>query len=127
MLDIPDVELDALVPGQASPAVDLRPARDSRLDVEPTPLARCVALHLIRQRRTGADQAHVPPRDVPELRQLVDRETAQDAPDTRDARVAFVHRESRSLRFRADVHRPELEQLELLSVHADTSLPVEDR
>src|SRR5437016_3991874 len=50
VLDVPDVELDAFVPRQACPSVDLGPAGDSRLDVETPPLSRRVALDLIRER-----------------------------------------------------------------------------
>src|SRR5439155_1653134 len=40
VLDVPEVELDPLGPGEPRPAVDLRPARDARPDVEPVALHR---------------------------------------------------------------------------------------
>ena len=44
VLDVPDVELDALGPRQRRAAVDLRPAGDARLHVEPRAAARsCTA------------------------------------------------------------------------------------
>ena len=46
--------------------------------------------------------------------------------DTRDARIAFVDREAGALPLRADLHRPELHQLELLAVQPDTPLAIED-
>ena len=47
VLDVPDVQLDPLLPGQRRAAVDLRPAGDPRLDLEPPPLARRVPLDLV--------------------------------------------------------------------------------
>src|SRR4051812_49247761 len=72
VLDVPDVELDAVRPRQGGTAVHLRPAGDSREYVEPTPLALVVALDLVPQRRSRSDDAHVAAQDVPELRQLVE-------------------------------------------------------
>src|SRR5205823_4107352 len=68
VLDVPDIEFDALVPRQPSATVDLRPAGDSRLDVEPPALPRRVALDLVRERGARADEAHIAPNDIPELR-----------------------------------------------------------
>src|SRR5437660_6927888 len=77
VLDVPEVQLDALLPGQRGPAVDLRPAGDPRLHVETAALSRGVALDLVGERRARPDQAHVAANHVPQLRQLVDRQTAQ--------------------------------------------------
>src|SRR5436189_5053975 len=76
MLDVPDVELDPLVPRQARAAVDLRPARDAGLDLEPPSLARRVLPDLIGEGGAGADQAHVSADDVPELPELAPRAAA---------------------------------------------------
>ena len=54
VLDVPDVELDALVPGQARAAVDLRPAGQPRLDLEAASLARRVALDLVERASAAA-------------------------------------------------------------------------
>src|SRR4051812_9528194 len=127
MLDIPDVELDALIPRHARAAVDLRPAGDPRLDVEPASLSRRVLLDLVRERGTGADQAHVSAHHIPELRDLVDRQAAQDAAGARDPRVTFVHGITGALALGADLHRAELHQLELPAAQADAPLPVQHR
>src|SRR5437763_8090019 len=71
VLDVPEVELDPLRPREARAAVDLRPAGDAGLDVEPVPLALVVLLDLVAKRRPRPDQGHVAADDVPELRQLV--------------------------------------------------------
>src|SRR4051812_49001873 len=73
VVDVPDVELDPLLPRQRRPPVDLRPAGDPRPHLETAPLTRCVPVDLVAQRRAGADQAHVAADDIPQLRQLVDR------------------------------------------------------
>src|SRR5262249_9570217 len=72
--DVPEVELDALRPRQGGAPVDLRPARDAGQHVEAVQLALVVAVDLVAQRRPRADDRHLAADDVPELRQLVDRE-----------------------------------------------------
>src|SRR5207245_10215610 len=59
VLDVVDVELDAVRPGQCRSALDLRPAGDPRPDVEPPTLPRRVALDLVAERRPRADHAHL--------------------------------------------------------------------
>src|SRR5919199_711547 len=86
-LDVPDVELDPLVPRQPRAPVDLRPAREPGLDLEPAPLPRRVAVDLVPQRRARPDQAHIAADDVPELRELVERQPAQQHSNTGDPRV----------------------------------------
>ena len=46
MLDVPQVELDPLRPGERRAPVDLGPAGDPRLDRQPAPLAIGVLLDL---------------------------------------------------------------------------------
>src|SRR5918911_493140 len=126
VVDVPDVELDALGPAQARAPVDLRPARDPRPHLEPTALALRVALDLIGERGPRPDEAHLAPDDVPELRHLVDREPAQEAADRRDTGVAVVDLQPGSLALGADDHRAQLEEVELLAAFPDAALPVED-
>src|SRR5205807_2023729 len=126
VLDVPDVELDAVVPGQCRAAIDLGPAGDPRLHLEPATLARRVALDLVGKGRSRADQAHLAPHDVPELRQLVEGEPPEHSPNPRDARIAAVHRQAGSLSLGPDDHRAQFDELELTAVPADPKLPVED-
>src|SRR6266508_2062970 len=51
VLDIPDVQLDPLVPWERCAAVDLRPAGQPGLDLEPAALALAVLLDLVGERR----------------------------------------------------------------------------
>src|ERR1022692_1038698 len=88
MLHVEDVELDPLVPRERRAAVHLCPAGDPRLHLETARLVRSVPLHLVAERGPGADHAHLAADDVPELRQLVERQLSQDAADPGDARVA---------------------------------------
>jgi hypothetical protein len=125
MLDVPDVELDALVPRQGRAPVDLRPARDPRLDLEPAPLTRRVLLDLVAQRRPRPDHAHVAAQDVPQLWKLVERQASQNAARAGDPSVALVDREAGALVLRADHHRPQLQQVEVDAVLADAALPVQ--
>src|SRR3954470_23767080 len=75
---VPEVELDPLSPGERGAPVDLRPARDPRLDVEAVELAFVVLVDLVAERGPRPNDRHVAAHDVPELRQLVEAEPAQD-------------------------------------------------
>ncbi len=127
VLDVPDVELDPLGPRERGAAVDLRPARQPGLDLEPAALALGVALDLVGERRARADEAHLAAQHVPQLGQLVDRGLAQQVADARDARVALVDRVARALGVGVDDHRAQLQHLERLAVAADALLAEEDR
>ena len=127
MLDVPDVELDPLGPRERRAPVHLRPPGDAGPDVEPSPLSLVVALHLVGERRSGTDEAHVADEHVPELRQLVDRGAAQEPPDPRDAGVAAVDRVPRALALRADDHRAQLQHRERAAGDADALLAEEHR
>src|SRR3954452_24309811 len=94
--DVPEVELDALRPGQRCATVDLGPPRDPGPDVETVQLALVVAFHLVTKGRSWADHGHVTANNVPELWQFVDADPTQDATDLRDPGVPLVDGISRS-------------------------------
>src|SRR4051794_35407043 len=125
VLDVPEVELDPLGPGELRPAVDLRPAGDARPDVEAVPLPLVVLVDLVPERRPRPDDRHVAAHDVPELRQLVQRQPTQDPAGTRDPRVSAVDGVPGAEPLGADDHRAQLEELEVEAVLADARLPVE--
>src|SRR5438034_9073410 len=127
VFDVPEVELDPLRPREPRAPMDLGPARDPRLDVEAMPLPCVVLVDLVAQRRARTDDRHVAADDVPELRQLVERQPAQDASRARDARIAPVDRVAGTDALRADDHRAQLEEPEVLAVLADAHLAVENR
>src|SRR5436305_11460658 len=83
VLDVIEVVLDALLERRvAAPAVDLRPSSDAGLDLVAQHVLRDAVLELLdeeRPLRTRADDRHVAAEDVPELRQLVEVESAQPA------------------------------------------------
>src|ERR1700730_6582244 len=112
VFDVPEVELDPLGPGELRATVDLRPAGDSRLDVEPVSLALVVLIDLVTQGRTRPDQRHLAADDVPELRQLVEGDPAQQPPHPRDARVTPVDGVAGADGLGSDDHRAQLEELE---------------
>ena len=86
----------SFVPGwnvrQLRAAVDLRPAGQPGTDGEALPLPLGVPLDLVAERRPRPDHRHLAAHDVPELRQLVDRGSAEQAPDACDACVAAIDR-----------------------------------
>ena len=87
--------------------------------------------------RSRADEAHLALDDVDDLRDLVEREAAQEPADARDPRVV-ADLEERALRLvhvlelrlelgRVGDHRPELEHPELALAHADAAIDEEAR
>ena len=125
VLDVPEVELDALVPGQLGAPVDLRPARDPGLDRQAPALALGVAVDLDGDRRARADDRHLSAQHVDEVGHLVERRAAQQAPDAGDARVALADRQPGAHVLGAGDHRAQLEHVERAAVLAHAPLAVD--
>src|SRR5215208_2221048 len=85
LVEVGEVQLDPLVPGQRGAAVDLRPTRDPRPGVEPVALALRVAVDLHLDGGAGPDEGHLAAQDVDEVRELVERGAAQQRADPRDS------------------------------------------
>src|SRR3954447_24659299 len=90
VLDVADVDAHRVVPGEVRAAADLPEPGETRLDEEAAVHVVAVLLDLGLQRGAGADQRHVPPQHVDQLRQLVERVAAQQASDARDAGVVLA-------------------------------------
>ena len=100
-------------------------------------MPRLEQLVVAHRERARADEAHLAAQDVQHLRDLVEREAAQERPDARDARVVLdleeralglvATLELRLLGLGVGAHRPELDHPELLLVQADSAVAVEDR
>src|SRR5918996_508969 len=114
MVHVPDVELDSLLPAQRCAAVHLRPAGDPGLHLEPTALPGRVLLDLLLDRGTRADDRHLPPQDVDQIRNLVEGEAAQQPTDAGPPRVAGPQRLPHlgGSRVRPRDHRAQLVHLE---------------
>ena len=112
VLDVPEVELDPLVPRQRGAAVDLRPAGDPGQRVEPAPLALVVAVDLDLHGRARADERHLAAQHVDEVRHLVERRAAQPRAEPRDAVVALVDGQALAHVLGAADHRAQLVELE---------------
>src|SRR5689334_6012997 len=80
----------------------------------------------MRPPRSRADETHLALEDVPELRNLIDANLANDAADARRAVVAF-RRPDRSFLLGVDAHRAKLRQDKRASVFTDAFLFVKDR
>src|SRR5881227_2773232 len=76
--------------------------------------------------RSRTDKVHVAAQNVPELRNLVDADFANDAPHARHAIVA-VARPNGSVLFSISAHRAELHQRERATVFTNALLSVKNR
>src|SRR5437764_1057307 len=75
--------------------------------------------------RSRTDKVHVASQNVPELRNLVDADFANDAPHSRHAIVA-VAGPNRTILFSVSAHRAELHQRERATVLTDAFLFVKN-
>lgn len=107
--------------------MDLSPSGDAWLDVEPVSLAFIVLVDLIAEGWSRTDQRHFATNDIPELRQLVEREPAKDRPHSGDPSITFVDGVAGTYTLCTDNHRSQLQQLKVLSVFTDTRLAVQHR
>src|ERR1051326_4786470 len=76
--------------------------------------------------RSRPDKVHVAAQDVPELRNLVNADFANDAPDARHAIVA-VAGPNRSILLSVRAHRAKLHQRKRATVFTDALLLVKNR
>ena len=95
------------------------------LDRQAPALALGVAVDLDLDRRARADDRHLAAQHVDEVRQLVERRAAQQAPDARDPRVALVDGQAGAHVLGAGDHRAQLEEVERAAVLADAALAVD--
>ena len=125
VLDVPEVELDPLVPRQRRAAVDLRPAGDAGQRVEPVALALVVAVDLDLDGRARADERHLAAQHVHQVGHLVEGGPAQPGAEPRDPVVALVDGQPLAHVLRAADHRAQLVELERPAVAADAPLAVD--
>ena len=83
VVDVLDVELDPLLPGDAGAALDLGPAGDPGQDLVAAALARGVVVDLGGDGRARADDRHLAAQDVDQVRDLVERGAAEEAAGAR--------------------------------------------
>src|SRR6185437_5822837 len=108
----------------------LRPAGEPGLDAVSLHVIRDALgelAHELRPLRTRADEAHLPPQHVEDLRQLIDAGLAHEGAHPRDARIALRRPLRLSVLLRIDAHAAELQQLEFPPEQAYPALAVEDR
>ena len=132
VVDVPDVLLDPLRPGDLVAPIHLRPARDPGRHLQAPPLVLGVVGGLLDQVGARPDERHLPHEHVGELRELVEARAAQPAPAAGDARVVredpvgVGEAHALSLFDRVLDHRPELEEPERPPAAADSLLDEED-
>lgn len=125
MIDVPDIQLDALVPLDFLAAVHLCPAGQTRADVKHPELFLGVFLDrpgMVGQRRSGANQRHLPLQDVDELREFIDTGRADHTTDFCDAGVALAGVDAGAGVLRVHAHGAEFDDLEDLCAAPDALL-----
>jgi hypothetical protein len=125
VLDVVQVELDPLAPGQRRAPVYLRPAGDAGADRQAAALSLAVLRYLHRDRRARADEGHIAAHDVEQIGQLVQRGAPKQRTHAGDARIVLVDRQSRADVLGPRDHRAQLQQVELAPAAADAPLPVD--
>src|SRR4051794_5411550 len=89
VLHVIELDREALGERERPAPKDLHRAGDPRLDGEPEAVLRAVAMDQLDLLWPWADDAHVALQHVHELRQLIEAEPSQYAPDARNARIAL--------------------------------------
>lgn len=122
------VEAGFLGDSEVVAAVDLGPAGEADRDVVGAVFfALLDEVVLVPERGPGADDAHVAGKDVEDLRKFVDRKFAHHAADARDALVGVLKKMGRDIARSIDAHGPELQDVEVGLMDADSLLAEEDR
>src|SRR6266853_1508172 len=79
MIDVPYVEPKTFLPGLRVAAVDLCPAGDARAHLMPAGLLGGIKRQVFDEQGPRAHETHVPAKNVPQLRQLVEAVAAHEA------------------------------------------------
>lgn len=80
MIHIPDIKFKLFLPCHFISPVDLRPARDARLDFMPSPLPLRIEGNILHQKRPRPDEAEISFDDVDQLRQFVEARFSDQPP-----------------------------------------------
>ena len=93
VFDVPRIEFEFFVPGEAVSAVDLRPSGDAGHDPLAAFLIVIIAIEVLHEEGAGADEAHVAFENVEERREFVEGESAtRPRADATRSRVRLVTR-----------------------------------
>jgi hypothetical protein len=103
-----------------------RHVRYPRLVAQDVPLLVLILLDIARDLRPWSNEAHFAYEHVPELRQFIELEAAQENAQRRDPAVSFGRERQPELVGVTD-HRTELPDPEWLPELADANLPIEHR
>src|SRR5690606_30235713 len=83
VLDVVEVAAHAVRPRQVRSAADPPHPGEPRLDAQAALRPLLIAVDLAQQRGPRADQRHIAPQHIPQLRQLIQAETAQERAERR--------------------------------------------
>ena len=112
MLDVPYIQLQALIPRDVVPAMNLGPAGYTRSDRMPEALCVGIERQVAGEQWSWSDQTHVTNEDIHELWQLVEAPSPEESTPPTHAAV---------------LHRSELEHREDAFFEAGSFLPKKDR
>src|SRR5215210_4548136 len=124
VVDIPDVEDEAVVPAYEVPALHLGEPSDAGLHVVPSCLLRRIARQVLEQEWPWSHDAHLALDDVPQLRQLVEAGSPENRSQPRDTCVQW---HDGSVGPERITHRPELDDRERRALVAWADLPEQHR
>src|SRR5207237_10726404 len=133
VVDVLQIELHPAIEVDVVAAADLPETRQSGLHRQAAAMPPLIRADFLRNRRTRADETHVAFEDVPELRQLIERELPEETSDGGDARIVFRFEDGpghlvevtdfAATLVRVGDHRPELAQRDDAAVQGDALLP----
>jgi len=127
MIDIPDIEHDPFGPGDFNPAIDLCPSRQAGSNLKATPLERRVALNLLGDCRSRANQRHISTQDIDHLWKFIDLEPANQVANGRYQRMTASNLGNIVVRESIDPHASELENNKRTAKQAASFLQIKDR
>ena len=119
--DVAEIQADALAEGEVVAPADLRQAGEPGAHAHAlAPGALAEGVHVLRHPWARADEAHVAAQDVEQLRQLIQRGGAQDAPEPSGAR--FIRQQLAGFRVASVRHGAEFVDIKIATKVANTLL-----
>lgn len=124
MIDVPDIELELLLPGNCVPAIDLRPAGDAWTRFVAAGLFRCIERQVLNQEGARADEAHFAGENEEEFRQFIERSRAEPLAE-RGESIGIKKQDA--VRIASVGHGAEFDQLKSLGIQPRSFLVKEHR
>src|SRR5262245_49802024 len=127
MINVPQVQADALFPREPVPPVNPRPSCHPGFEIKPTTVLQRTVCRLSWDPRSRANNAHITFQNIEELRDFIQRPKPEQPSYPRNTCVVLYYCESGTDPFCTDVHVAKFVATKISAVSANSILNEQHR